>query len=296
MQTVSPQQRRAGAAVDGALAFGALSAVMKDNLYWFGPSGFIFTSPWVVTPNTVRHAAVVLLTASGEPVQVTAGNSVVRHDAIAIAPLTTRGLQAVDVGLVSIHVFPPLPCFSAFHSIPAPGLLSLSRARLSEFDAAVVQAYEGGLTLREAQELFEGVVGATVAQLPGKRPIDGRANHLHALLRENPACSLAELSRELRLSYTGTSHYFSRVVGLPLRSYGLCLKYFTAPALRMKGGTLTKIAHAAGFTDSSHLSRTWQASYGLSPSYSMDGRHVRPFTSDRGRAEKGALRRAGNAA
>jgi len=84
-------------------AYGALSAVMKDNLYWFGSRGFIFTSPWVVTPSTVRHAAVVLLTASGEPVEVTAGNSVVRRDAVAIAPLTPRGLRAMDVGLISLQ-------------------------------------------------------------------------------------------------------------------------------------------------------------------------------------------------
>ena len=251
---------------------------MKDNLYWLGPCGFIFTSPWVVTPKTVRHAAVVLLAASGESVEVTAGNRVVRHDAVAIAPLTPRGLRAMDVGLISVQVFPPHPCFRAFQSIPAPGVLELDRTRLAEFDPAIVRAYEGRLTLSEAQQLFDGVVDATVRQLPRTEPCDYRVNLLHEILRENPACSLPELARGLRLSYTGTSHYFSRAVGLPFRSYRLWLKYFTAANLRLKGGTLTKIAHAAGFTDSSHLSRTWQASYGLSPSYSMDGKRVRTFT------------------
>jgi AraC family transcriptional regulator of arabinose operon len=251
---------------------------MKDNLYWFGSQGFIFTSPWVVTPNTVRHAAVVLLTASGEPVEVTAGNRVVTGDAIGIAPLTPRGLRAMDVGLVSVHVFPPHPCFSAFQSIGAPGVVKLDRSPLGQFDAAVGRAYEGRLTLRQARDLFDGVVDATVRQLPRNAPCDRRVNVLHELLRENPACSLPELARELRLSYTGTSHYFSRVVGLPFRSYRLWLKYFTAADLRRRGGTLTKIAHASGFTDSSHLSRTWQSSYGLSPSYSMDVSRVRTFS------------------
>jgi AraC-like DNA-binding protein len=277
MQFATPQDRRIQETFDGALPYGALSAVMKDNLYWLGSGGFIFTSPWVVTPKTVRHAAVVLLTASGEPMEVTAGNSIVKRDAVAIAPLTPRGLRAMDVGLISIQLFPPHPCFRAFQSVPAPGVLALDRAQLAEFDSEIVRAYEGRLTLREAQQLFEGVVDATVRQLPQTGARDCRADRLHELLRENPACSLAELARELRLSYTGTSHYFSRVVGLPLRSYRLWLKYFTAADLRMKGGTLTRIAHAAGFADSSHLSRTWQSSYGLSPSYSMDGKRVRTF-------------------
>jgi AraC-like DNA-binding protein len=277
MQVATPQDRRIPDSLDGALPYGALAAVMKDNLYWLGSSGFIFTSPWVVTPKTVRHAAVVLLTASGDPVEVTVGNNVVRHDAVAIAPLTPRGLRAMDVGLISVHVFPPHPCFRAFQSVPAPGVLALDRGRLAELYPAIARAYEGRLTLREARQLFEGVVDATVRQLPQSGSRDCRVDRLHELLRENPACSLRELARELRLSYTGTSHHFSRVVGLPLRSYRLWLKYFTAADLRSKGGTLTKIAHAAGFTDSSHLSRTWQSSYGLSPSYSMDGKRVRTF-------------------
>jgi AraC family transcriptional regulator, arabinose operon regulatory protein len=277
MQFATSPELRAPPFCDGRLAFGALSAVMKDNFYWFGSSGFIFTSPWVVTPNTVRHAAVVLLTASGEPVEVTAGSSTVKSDFVAIAPLTPRGLRAMNVGLVSIHVFPPHPRFRAFQGIRAPGVLQLDRSRLVDFGPALVRAYEGRLSLREARELFDGVVEAAVRQLPPTGSRDWRAERLHEILRENPACSLPQLARELRLSYTGTSHCFSRTVGLPLRSYQLWLKYFNAENLRLKGVALTSIAHAAGFSDSSHLSRTWQASYGMSPSYTLDQRRVRTF-------------------
>jgi AraC-like DNA-binding protein len=264
------------ASLDTAPAYGALATVMKDNHYWFGPTGFLFTSPWVVTPNTVRHAAVLLLTASGEPVEVAAGGCVVRAAAAAIAPLTPRGLSARNVGLVSLHIFPPHPCYRAFQRIMAPGIAALDRLRFAEFDAAILRAYEGRLALREAQQLFESLVAAAMRQLP-----DGRAEYaagrLHELLREKPACSLPELAGKLRLSYTGTSHYFSREVGLPLRSYQLWLKYMTAAELRLRGGTLTEIAHAAGFADSSHLCRSWQASYGLSPSYARDVSRVRIF-------------------
>lgn len=266
------------------LAYGALSAVMKDNFYWFGTQGFLFTSPWVVTPSTVRHAAVVLLTASGEPVQVAAGGKVLQSDAFAIAPLTPRGLCAMDVGLLSIHVFPPHSRFRAFQGVASPGVLPLDGTRFAEFRADISRAYEGRLSVREAERLFDSLVDAAVAQLPHSPLWDRRASCLHELLRENPGCSLSALARELQMSYTGASHYFARSVGLPLRSYLLWLKYFTAADLRLRGGSLTKIAHAAGFTDSSHLSRTWQASYGLAPSYTMDGRHVRVFSG----GERGA--------
>jgi len=262
------------ASFDNLPAYGGLSAVTKDNHYWFGSRGFLFTSPWVVTRDTVRHAAVVLLTASGEPIEVKAGGRAVSAGAAAIAPLTRRGLRAIDAGLVSLHVFPPHPCFSAFHGIPRPGVLALERARFAQFDAAIVRAYEGRLTLGDARQLFDAIVAEAVRQLPwGGR--EYRGDRLHELLRENPACSLPELAHELGLSYTGASHYFSRVVGLPLRSYQLWLKYLTAAELRLRGGTLTEIAHASGFVDSSHLCRSWQASYGLSPSYARDPSRVR---------------------
>jgi len=256
-------------------AYGALASLMRDNHYWFGPTGFLFTSPWVVTRNTVRHAAVLLLTASGEPFEVTVGGRAVSSAAAAIAPLTRRGLRAIDLGLVSLHVFPPHPCYRAFQSVAAPGVLALERNRFAEFDAEILRAYEGRLTLREAQQLFECLVNAAVTQLPHAGRRDWAADRLHELLREKPACSLPELARELGLSYTGASHYFSRTVGLPLRSYQLWLKYMKASELRLKGGTLTEIAHAAGFADSSHLCRSWQASYGLSPSYARDSSRVR---------------------
>src|SRR5258706_4110846 len=148
MQVATPQDRRTPETFDGGLAYGALSGVMKDNLYWLGSSGFIFTSPWVVTPKTVRHAAVVLLTASGEPVEVTAGDTVVKRDAVAIAPLTPRGLRATDVGLVSIHVFPPHPCLRALPNGSAPGVLALHPARLAEVDPAITPAFASRLPPR----------------------------------------------------------------------------------------------------------------------------------------------------
>jgi AraC-like DNA-binding protein len=37
---------------------------------------------------------------------------------------------------------------------------------------------------------------------------------------------------------------------------------------------LTEIAQLAGFTDSAHLSRTWQRRFGMPPSYLRDVAHV----------------------
>jgi AraC-like DNA-binding protein len=138
-----------------------------------------------------------------------------------------------------------------------------------------VRAYEGLLGFRDAERLFEDLIGTAVEQLPSPPFDGGRADLLRGMLREDPACSLGELARALKLSYTGTSRVFSQTIGLPLRTYRQWLKCMRATEQLHADVPLTKIACDAGFADSAHLSHTWQRSFGLSPSYIRDDKHVR---------------------
>ncbi len=256
-------------------AYGVLVAVAKDQLYWFGGDGFIFTSPWVVTPSTVRHPAVVLLTASGRPFDLTVNGETLRTRAVAIAPHVHRGLRAVDVGLVSVHVEVHHPCYGDFRAIGAPGVQRLDRGTFRPLDAVLRGAYEGLLGHRDARQLFDALVATALAQLPRGVHPDARADRLRAFVRDHPTCSLADVARECNVSYAHASRLFSRAVGMPLRPYQHWLKCMEA--VRWFGGDLpwTRVAHEAGFSDSSHLAHTWQRGYGLSPSYLRDTRHVR---------------------
>ena len=281
-----------GAATGVSPAFGARSAIQKDHLYWFGTRGLIFTSPWVVTADTERQTAVILLSASGRPMQLEVAGRASWHRAFAIAPLTRRGLRAIDIGLISVNVQPHHPGFAAFARIGRPGVRPLPRAVFAPFDADLVRAYEGRLSQREAEVVFEDLVEAALEALAlaGVVSRDERADFLRALLRENPECSLSEIAHRLNVTYTAASHLFARSVGLPLRTYQHWIKCMRAT--QHLGGEipLTEIAQLAGFTDSAHLSRTWQRRFGLPPSYLRDERHVRIIARARRSGE--CLRRA----
>ena len=119
-------------------------------------------------------------------------------------------------------------CFMAFSSIPHPGVQRLDRSAFAAMDAELVRAYEGRLGLDEARRLFEDLIGTAVEQLPGPPRDVARADFLRGMLREKPACSLGELARELKLSYTAASHVFSQAIGLPLRTYQQWLKCMRA--------------------------------------------------------------------
>lgn len=263
--------------LDGVPAYGVLSAIEKDNVYWFGSRGFIFTSPWVVTHDTVRYQAVLLLTASGKPFELKAGGRATLRNAAAVAPLTRRGLRALDVGHISVHIETHHPLFAAFRDIARPGALGLDRRAFQRFDRDLVRAYEGRLSLRRARPLFEDLVETAVAQIPTSGRPDARLDLVDAFVRRNPTCSLSDLAWDLNVSYTTASELFSRAIGLPLRAYRFSRKCARVANRLMSDVSLTELAHDAGFTDSAHLTRSWQRSYGHPPSYTRDSRHVRVF-------------------
>ncbi|MDR2154472.1 MAG: AraC family transcriptional regulator [Burkholderiaceae bacterium] len=251
------------------------SRAPKDQIYWFGAAGFIFTSHWVVTSKSRRPAAVLLLSATYQPLTVTLGKTQLVHDVIAVAPRVQRGLDARDAGLVSVHLFPPHPLYQRFARLPRPGALVLSRAPVAHLDATLRAAFEGRLTLDQARVLFDELVSALEKQLPPAPAPHAREESLHARLLREPDCSLAELARQLGLSYSGASRHFSRTVGLSFRSYRLWLKYYLASEYSLRGANWTEAASAAGFTDSSHLVHAWRASFGMTPSHTNDPQRVR---------------------
>lgn len=260
---------------DASDAYGVLSWLQKDNIYWFHDHGFMFTTPWVVTQRTVRHHATLLLTTSGHPFELNVQGRTLQLAAAGVAPLTPRGLCARDLGLVSVHVGIRHPRFPAFGRIPQPGVLALDRSAFGSFDGDLVRAYEGRLEHAESEQLFEGLISTAVAQLPAAGRSDPRWDLVHELLRENPTTTLGDVARRLDVSYSTASTIVSHALGVPLRAYKYGRRCDRAAQRLMSETPLTRLALDVGFTDSAHLTRSWQRSFGHPPSYARDSRHVR---------------------
>lgn len=96
----------------------------------------------------------------------------------------------------------------------------------------------------------------------------------------------ADLARSVGLSPSHFGHLFSRQLGLPLRRFILWRRLRQAVENAISGATLTEAAHAAGFADSAHLSRTFRRMFGLPPALFFGTRrlarvHMRPAVGDR---------------
>lgn len=119
-------------------------------------------------------------------------------------------------------------------------------------------------------DLVTALVGALV---PGSAPapparhpsVTAALTLLPALVADGPVTT-SDIADRVGLSASRLTHLFGAQVGLPLRRYVLWTRLTIAVAEVAAGADLTTAAHAAGFADSAHLTRTCRDIFGLPPS------------------------------
>ncbi|WP_166348415.1 helix-turn-helix transcriptional regulator [Phytoactinopolyspora limicola] len=112
-----------------------------------------------------------------------------------------------------------------------------------------------------------GVLGVADTHLRGDtvHPAVGRALRSLPDMLDGPV-RLADVGAEVGLSASRLRHLFAGQVGLPFRRYVLWLRLQRAADEVLGGASLTEAAHAAGFADSSHLTKVTHRTFGLPPS------------------------------
>ena len=102
------------------------------------------------------------------------------------------------------------------------------------------------------------------SRVAGDTDIEAWINALPATLPER--ITAAACARQLNLSSSRFLHRFRAHTGLPLRPYLRWRRLLLALREAMQGRTLTEAAHAAGFADAAHFTRTFRRHFGLAPS------------------------------
>ena len=174
-------------------------------------------------------------------------------------------LDAPPVPLAMIYLDPLSPLARGL-----PGASAGSRAITaiqSELAAPLGEALrwagDRSSAIREALEGF-------LANRSGGEPValDARvALALEVLQREPERLpSLPEIAARAGLSPQRFRHVFRQQTGITFSAYRLWNRVVGATRLLAKTSDLTWTAHASGFSDSAHLSRTFHRAFGLKPS------------------------------
>ena len=131
-------------------------------------------------------------------------------------------------------------------------------ARLSFTEAAAVP--------RRIDVQIKAILGG--AAVPARRTVHPRVKKLLGLLRTLPPesdTSLEALAAAVSLSPGRLMHTFTESIGLPLRPYLQWLKLQRAAAAIVGGMPFSQAAHAAGFADAAHMTRTFKRVMGTTP-------------------------------
>ena len=143
-------------------------------------------------------------------------------------------------------------------SIPAPRLAGLPARLRAGFESPH----------RSDQSLID-LGRAILAKLaPGserdERP-EARVRRMSAWAagRLDTPVSLADAAAHVGLSTGRARHLFVEETGCPSSTYLLWRRLMRAAELFSAGSSLTDAAHGAGFSDSSHLSRTFRRMFGI---------------------------------
>ncbi|WP_223754280.1 AraC family transcriptional regulator [Myxococcus sp. RHSTA-1-4] len=237
----------------------------KGRLF-FGSLRLMYVGPLGETRPHAHHSFQILLSL-GEPVALRdRGQRVVTCHASVIPPDVEHTVVGGAGSVVLLHVNPDDLVGRRLRTLGIGAEADAWRYAGEPLRTCAVQSPPRRWAESEAlaQALLQALQADTGAPPPSHPAIKKLLRLLPEVLEED--VRLSALAPRVGLSAGRLSHLFGAEVGLPLRPYVLWLRLQRAAGDLRKGATLTQAAHAAGFTDSAHLSHAFRRTFGITPS------------------------------
>lgn len=212
------------------------------------------------------------------------GGAVARYAAAIVGPNVRRDYIEASAGGISI--FDAGITTAAFLRL-APNLgdapvRAVTGAALAKIRMLLEQQPPAHADCAQALQLFDAVVDASCARPLAPLQRDPRIAQLMATMESLPldAQPQRQLAQACGLSDSRLRALFRQHLGCNMSQYLRWVTAWKAVALWQRGGSLTEIAHAAGFYDLSHADRVAREITGMSPSAITDPRKVRLLIGD----------------
>jgi len=225
-----------------------------------------------IQPRMHTRTAIVGIRAGGVIRVESRRTTIVENDCLLVVPpLHLYGLRSVrDTNYSAVTVLVEIPELDDTAIDRLPGLVSVPT--LHEAWMAFVGEGEGtGQHVERAlalRSLIEGWIAQSTplpaGHVPGwaapLRPLrDYMRKHL------NEAIPTAKLVEKSGLTASHCIRAFGHQFGLPPHAYHIQLRLAAACELLAQGERVANVAYDCGFSDQSHLSRTFREAYGIAP-------------------------------
>ena len=150
----------------------------------------------------------------------------------------------------------------------AGGIAAVPERELAEVGPAVFTAWRDERSVAAVERAARRVVRTLAGGVEPSVVVDDRILRAVAHIRAHldATLTLEAVAGVACLSPGRFRHLFVEQTGMALRPYILWRRFIRAWELLMTGASLSAAAHAAGFADAAHLSRTSRSMFGFPPS------------------------------
>lgn len=148
------------------------------------------------------------------------------------------------------------------------GITALPAELVAEAGPALFARWQGERTVAAVEAAARDVVKALTAGIEPSVVSDERILRAITYIRSHLSSSLTleEVASVACLSPSRFRHLFVEQTGMALRPYVLWRRFLRVWELIMEQKSLSAAAHAAGFADAAHLTRTCRRMFGFPPS------------------------------
>jgi AraC family transcriptional regulator len=148
------------------------------------------------------------------------------------------------------------------------GIVDIDRAPhaaiVSKLRDAVLERRGSAATVALARRLVQSLTQHAEPTVTSDERIVRAVKYVNERLGDT--ITLDKVASVAFLSPSRFRHLFVEQTGMGLREYILWRRFVKVWELRMQGVSLSEAAHAAGFADSAHLTRTSRSMFGIPPS------------------------------
>lgn len=186
-----------------------------------------------------------------------------------VGPNTYHRTISPGVEMVALLIDPETYEFGSIsESISSGEVKKLEIQKFLPLIDSLWSLYYGDLSDDEATQLQFNLLRTVYPFDALKTTVDPRIQKIAKRIRmEVPnSIRMKEIGKDFSISEDRLIRLFKENLGIPLRRYLLWVRILRAVKELKAGNNLTDAAHAAGFSDSAHFSRTFKENFGFIPS------------------------------
>lgn len=226
-----------------------------------------------VVPTHAHHAIQIVIAVEGE-VGIRGGHGAWRKGSgVVVKPDVVHSYDGNGAVGAMLFVDPESPEGAWLRSSLREAITLVPPSRLAACAGELRRFREAPLDSLPIATLMRHCVEALSAGAPPGRRLDPRVMRVLDAIRaaDDLRISVEDAAAMVFLSPSRFAHLFKQQVGLPFRRYMLWRKLVRAILAIGREPTVTAAAHAAGFADAAHLTRTFDQMFGMPPSVMMRG-------------------------